>query len=244
MKFAVQMYSLRHHIGSGEDMLNILEKVKDLGFEGVEFAGFFGLDAKTLKAKLDETGLKCVGAHMGLDDLRSDKLPATLEYMKTLGSPFVGIGGADTGTETSLREVLSVMGAAAETALAQGIKVYFHNHTDEFAPPLFAEKPGTIFDRLKEVCFMQVDTYWSFVAGQDNYTLITENKDRLVTLHIKDGVGRTPMALGEGENDLAAVIRAAKDAGIEWLILENDDPVPDGLSDVARSMVWLNANAK
>ena len=28
------------------------------------------------------------------------------------------------------------------------------------------------------------------------------------------------------------------------LILENDDPVPDGLSDVARSMKWLQANAR
>ena len=244
MRFAVQLYSLRHHIGSGQDLLDILDKVKALGFEGVEFAGFFGVSAEALKAKLDETGLKCVGAHMGLDDLRADKLPATLAFIKTLGSPFVGIGGADTRTETSLSEVADVMREANEAAAAEGVKVYFHNHTEEFVPPLYAEKPGTIFDRLKAACYMQVDTYWSFVAGQDNYKLITENRDRIVTLHIKDGVGHTPMALGEGENDLAAVIGAAKDAGIEWLILENDDPVPDGLSDVARSMAWLKENAK
>ena len=41
-----------------------------------------------------------------------------------------------------------------------------------------------------------------------------------------------------------ACVRAAKDAGIEWRVLENDDPVPDGLSDVARSIKWLNANAR
>ena len=244
MKFAVQLYSLRHHISCGEDMLGILEKVKYLGFEGVEFAGFFGLSAEALKAKLDELGLQCVGAHVGLDDLRADKLQATLDFMHTLGSPIVGIGGADTETETSLSEVISVMKAANDTATAQGMKVYFHNHTQEFKAPLFAEKPGTIFDRLKEACYMQVDTYWSFHAGQDNYKLITENKDRIVTLHIKDGVGDLPKALGEGNNDLAAVVRAAKDAGIEWLVLENDDPVPDGLSDIARSKKWLDENVK
>ncbi len=91
---------------------------------------------------------------------------------------------------------------------------------------------------------MQVDTYWSFHAGMDNYKLITENRDRIVHLHIKDGVGNLPKALGAGNNDLAAVVKAAKDTGIEWLVLENDDPVPDGLSDVARSMDWLNANAR
>ncbi|MBQ7639262.1 MAG: sugar phosphate isomerase/epimerase [Clostridia bacterium] len=244
MKFAVQMYSLRHHINSGEDMLYILEKVKELGFDGVEFAGFQGLKADVLKAKLDGLGLICFGAHMGLDDMREENLQESIDFMKTLGSPIMGIGGADTATETSLCEVLDVMGKADKLAEEQGMKVYFHNHTGEFAPPMFAEKPGTIFDRIKEACHIQIDTYWSFAAGQDNYKLITENKDRIVSLHIKDGKGHTPMALGEGDNDLDAVVRAAKDSGIEWLVLENDDPVPDGLSDVARSMKWLQANAK
>ena len=244
MKFAVQLYSLREYVKEPEDMLKVLEKVKEIGFEGVEFAGFFDLDAPTLKAKLDELGLVCVGAHMGLDDLDADKLEESLAFMKTLGADVVGIGGADTSTETALEHVIDVMGKANERAEKEGMKVYFHNHTREFEEPLFATKAGTIFDRIKQACYMQVDTYWSFHAGQDNYKLITENKDRIVHLHIKDGIDGTPKALGEGNNDLATVVKAAKDSGIEWLILENDDPVPDGLSDVARSMAWLNANAR
>ena len=242
MKLAVQLYSLRDHIKTGDDLLWILEEVKKLGFDGVEFAGFFGNSAETLKAKLDELGLVCVGMHMGLDDFAEEKLPETLRFVKTLGAKTAGIGGADTKTEDSLSHVIDVMGKAHEIAAKEGVRVYFHNHTEEFKPPLFATKPGTIFDRLKAACDMQVDTYWSFAAGQDNYKLITENKDRIVHLHIKDGKGRTPMALGEGENDLATVVKAAKDAGIEWLILENDDPVPTGLEDVSRSMEWLKAN--
>lgn len=244
MKFAVQLYSLRHHIENGEDMLYILQKVKELGFDGVEFAGFFGLSAETLKKKLDELGLVCVGAHMGLGDMEADKIESTLDFMTTLGAKTVGIGGADTSTETALRHVIDVMGAADKTAEKRGMKVYFHNHTHEFEKPLFATEPGTIFDRLKEACHMQVDTYWSFHAGMENYQLITENKDRIAHLHIKDGLDGTPKALGEGNNKLDVVVKAAKDAGIEWLILENDDPVPDGLSDVARSMEWLQKNAK
>ncbi|NLA77489.1 MAG: sugar phosphate isomerase/epimerase, partial [Clostridiales bacterium] len=64
----------------------------------------------------------------------------------------------------------------------------------------------------------------------------------IILLHIKDGVDRHPMALGEGECDLKAVIDGAKAAGIEWLVLENDDPVPDGISDITRSMKYLKAN--
>lgn len=243
MKFAVQLYSLREHIKCGNDLLKILEEVKKIGFDGVEFAGFFGLSAEELKAKLDELGLVCVGMHMGLDDFREDKFDATMKFVKTLGAKTAGIGGANTETETALEEVLSVMGNADKKAQEQGVKVYFHNHTHEFEEPLFATVPGTIFERIRDACHVQIDTYWSFHAGMDNYKLITENKDRIVHLHIKDGVGDLPKALGEGNNKLDVVVKAAKECGIEWLILENDDPVPDGISDVTRSMKWLRENA-
>lgn len=242
MKLAVQLYSLRHHIENGENFIDILKKVKALGFDGVEFAGFHGYTPEELKAALDEIGLVAVGAHMGLDDFKAENLAKTLEAGKILGAKTLGIGGADTKTETSLNEVLDIMGSADKAAADEGIKVYFHNHTQEFKEPLFNTVPGTIFERLAEACHLQVDTYWSFHAGKDNYALISEYKDRIVHLHIKDGLDGHPMALGEGNNDLATVVRAAKDNGIEWLILENDDPVPDGLSDITRSMEWLKAN--
>lgn len=230
---------------NGENFLDILKKVKELGFDGVEFAGFHGYDAETLKKTLDELGLVTVGAHMNLDnDMAPGKIEGTLKFMQTLGAKTVGIGGADTSTETALNHVIDIMGNAEKEAEKVGMKVYFHNHTREFSEPLYNTVPGTIFDRIKEVCFMQIDTYWSFHAGKDNYKLITENRDRIVHLHIKDGFDGTPKALGEGNNDLDAVVRAARDNGIEWLILENDDPEPDGLSDIARSMVWLNAHAR
>lgn len=244
MKFAVQMYSLRHHIANGEDLLKVLEEVKKIGFDGVEFAGFFGLDAKTIKAKLDELGLVAVGAHMGTGDLVPEKIDDTLAFIETLGAKTFGVGGGDTETEEALEKTMEIMRGACEKAAEKGVKVYFHNHTQEFLPPMFATEPGLIFDRIKTVCYMQVDTYWSFHAGQDNYKLISDNKDRIVHLHIKDGIDGYPKALGEGNNDLATVVKAAKDNGIEWLILENDDPEPDGLSDVTRSMAWLNANAR
>ena len=60
MKLAVQLYSLRHDYETGEEFLKILEKVKEIGFDGVEFAGFAGLEPEIIKAKLDELGLSAL----------------------------------------------------------------------------------------------------------------------------------------------------------------------------------------
>ena len=72
-------------------------------------------------------------------------------------------------------------------------------------------------------------------------SIMTENKDKLVHIHIRTASAKA-QGTGEGENDLAAVIKAAKDIGLEWIILENDDPEPNGLADIERSMKYLKAN--
>lgn len=242
MKFAVQLYTLRAQSETKEDFLGLFPKIKALGFDGVEFAGYHDLSAEEIKAALDAAGLVAVGTHTGIDNLKEENLEATLAFHKTIGCENIGIGGANTSTEKNLKRVLDIMGSAYKRAIKDGVRVYFHNHSSEFYPVEGSDNKALILDRIKEVCDIELDTYWSFCAGVDNYKYMTENKDKLVHIHIKDGIGKKPKALGEGENDLAAVIKAAKDIGLEWIILENDDPEPNGLADIERSMKYLKAN--
>lgn len=239
MKTAVQVYSVREHINDTETLLKALEEIKKIGYDGVEFAGYFGTDAATIKAKLDEVGLVAVGGHIGLDDFKEDKLAETIEFQNALGVKAVGVGGAPHGTQAEAENTGDVLGAAQKYAMEKyGIKTYYHNHCEEFKP---LENGLLPIDIIGERCLLEVDTYWSFHAGIDNYKFITENKDRIVHLHVKDGIDGKPMALGEGNNDLAAVVKAAKDIGMEWLIVENDDPVPTGFEDIARSLKYLKS---
>ena len=239
MKFAVQLYSVRDCIGDGDDMLEILGKVKELGFDGVEFAGYFGLDAQTLKARLDQLGLVAVGTHCGLENYEGEKLAQTIEFGKTLGMKFMGVGGAKHSTPEDCEHIANVLGNATKAAASDGIVMYYHNHSEEFIP----FKDGTLpIDIIRAGTKLQIDTYWSFNAGVDNYKFLTEHKDDIVHIHIKDGIDGKPKALGEGNCDLAAVVKGAKAIGLDWIVLENDDPMPDGLADIARSMKWLKAN--
>lgn len=239
MKLAVQLYSLRHDYTNGEEFLEILGKVKELGFEGVEFAGYAGLEPEVIKARLDELGLVAVGCHMGLDDLKADKVEETVKIAKALDMKYIGIGGAAHSTEEDVKILNDVYGYANEKYADEGIKFYYHNHTEEFEIK-FGDR--YCMDVIADKAYLEIDTYWSFCGGADNYKYITENKDKIVLLHVKDGIDRKPTALGEGNNDLLSVFKAAKDAEIEWLVLENDDPVPTGIEDITRSMEYFKAN--
>ena len=94
-------------------------------------------------------------------------------------------------------------------------------------------------DVIGEKCSLEIDTYWSFYAGVNNREFLPSKKDNIVYLHLKDGIDGHPKALGEGNNDIGSVLDAAKQMGIEWVIVENDDPEPNGFDDIARSLKYL-----
>ena len=99
-------------------------------------------------------------------------------------------------------------------------------------------------DVIGSFCSLEIDTYWSFHAGVDNASFLRSHADNIVHLHVKDGVGGHPKALGEGECDLDAVLDAAQAMGMEWLIVENDDPVPTGFEDITRSLAYIKSKLK
>ncbi len=240
MKFAVQLYSVRDHIKNGEDLLNILKEVKNIGFDGVEFAGYQGLSAEELKKACDDAGLAVVGTHISLDDFLPENVEKTLEYHKALGCKYVGVGGAPHGTFEEASSTGKVLGEANAIFEKEGMKTYYHNHTEEFAD---LKDGKNAMDIISDGgCSLELDTYWSFCAGIDNSKYLPAHKDKIVLVHIKDGIDRMPMALGEGENDLKKVVEGVNAIGLDWVILENDDPVPTGLQDIARSYKWLKEN--
>ncbi len=239
MKLAVQLYTLREDYSNGEEFLEILEKVKEIGFDGVEFAGYAGLEPEVIKAKLDELGLVAVGCHMRIENYEGEKLEESIKLGKALGMKYMGVGGADHSTKEEVDKLVDVFSKANERGKDEGIKFYYHNHTEEFENEIDGK---LIMDRIAEGAYLEIDTYWSYCGGADNYKYITEHKDDIILLHVKDGIDRHPMALGEGNNDLLSVFKAAKDSDMEWLVLENDDPKPNGIDDITRSMAYFKAN--
>ncbi|NTV81409.1 MAG: twin-arginine translocation signal domain-containing protein, partial [Candidatus Aminicenantes bacterium] len=85
----VQLYSVRDL--AAKDLPATLEAIGEMGYKGVEFAGYYGWEAKPkeLRKLLDMNGLKCCGTHTGLETVTGDKLKATAELHAILGNTFL-----------------------------------------------------------------------------------------------------------------------------------------------------------
>src|SRR5438034_6974910 len=75
--FALQLYSVRNECA--KDLDGTVAAVAKMGYKAVEFAGYYGREAKSLRKLLDDLGLKCCGTHIGLDTLLDDKLARSEE---------------------------------------------------------------------------------------------------------------------------------------------------------------------
>ena len=67
-----QVYSVRED--AAKDLSGVLAAVAKMGYDGVEFAGYYGHSAEDIRTMLDDNGLKCCGGHIGIDLLLGDKL--------------------------------------------------------------------------------------------------------------------------------------------------------------------------
>src|ERR1700730_5562449 len=83
---ALQLYSIKELTEA--DFIGTLEKVAKIGYDGVEFAGYFNTSAKDLKKVLNDLGLKAAGSHVGIEALTSD-LELSIAYALEIESPYI-----------------------------------------------------------------------------------------------------------------------------------------------------------
>src|SRR5881296_3403348 len=131
--FGLQLYSVRNECA--KDLDGTLTAVAKMGYKAVEFAGYYGRDAKSLRKLLDDVGLKCCGTHISLDTLLGDNLPKTIEFNQTLGNQYLIVASLPvkyTKTLQGWREAADQFNAVADQVKPHGMTVGYHNHNVEF----------------------------------------------------------------------------------------------------------------
>jgi sugar phosphate isomerase/epimerase len=244
---ALQLYSVRNDCES--DLPGTLRAVAAMGYEGVEFAGYYRRTAAELRAMLDDVGLRCCGTHTGLGTILGEELPRTVEFNRTLGNPFLIVPGLPEERRASRAawlETARLFAEAAGRAAPLGAAVGYHNHSVEFQP-LDGELPwDTFFANTPAEVVMQVDIGNALHGGGDPIPYIARYPGRARTVHLKEYSASNDRALiGEGDVDWQQVFRLCETVGgTEWYIVEQESYAYPPLECVDRCLRNLKAMGK
>lgn len=219
---SLQLWSIQD--ACAEDFFGTLKKVKEFGYDAVEFAGYYDVPAVELKNYLAELGLEISGSHLGIERF-TEELEATLAYETALGSQNLIIPwyqGADLAEWRSFfKQIASVLPAVN----AAGFTLGYHNHAHEFTQITDVNLMEAMLAAVPEIKF-EVDTYWVSHAGLDVVPWLQAQGDAIKWLHIKDmlvdGEHRESTELGQGTLPLVDYVTYAKEQGIQWLVVEQE----------------------
>ena len=237
--FGLQLYSVRDECA--KDLVGTVSAVARMGYKAVEFAGYHGRDAKTLRKLLDDVGLKCCGTHIGLDTLLGENLPRTLEFNHTLGNSFLivpSLPAKYTKTRQGWLDAADIFNGLASQVKSHGMRVGYHNHNIEFKP-LDGEVPwDTFFNRTKKEVVIQFDMGNGVAEGGDPVVYLKRKPGRVASVHVKPFSKAKPNALiGEDEHNWPEIFRLCETvAGVEWYIIEYESDAYPPLVSVQKTL--------
>ncbi len=265
----LQLYTVRDVVGN--DLAGTLEKVKKLGYDGVEFAGYYGYSAAEIKKMCAESGLETLSTHYGLENFEND-LEGAVKYhvelgVKYLAIPWMPVERCPGGEK--FEETKKLFTAAQKALSEKDITMLYHNHDFEF----YKLPDGTLaYDRLFEeipgLC-PEFDVCWVKYAEYDPVKYIEKYRGRTPVIHLKDFVGKKSeepayalidkdgkavgekkaeevktfafRPVGSGVQDIPAIIRAGIASGTKAFIVEQDDCNGDPWGAAEKSIKYLRS---
>ncbi len=147
MKLYAQMYSVRKD--NEIDFKAALKAIAAMGYDGVEFAGYYGLEAVELKAYMDELGMETLSAHVGLELLKND-LDNQIAVLKTLGAKYIVCPYAVINDVNSARGHAAILSEIGLKTKAAGLTLLYHNHAHELQADQDSVPWDVLFDSAEE----------------------------------------------------------------------------------------------
>ena len=223
----LQLFSVRDAME--RDVRQTLKDVAALGYQRVEFAGFFGISPESLRDWLAENKLSVFGSHLSCDTIEND-FDAIVRYHQTIGCDRITINRNQLFSREAIAAFLRPVNRLRPRLLDEGIRLGFHNHHQEFEKnPDGSIAYPHILERTE--LDLQLDVFWACVAGNDPVAQMESFGDRLQSIHLKDGLlDGTELPLGRGEMNLPAMVQKANELGVD-IITESETLNPSGITE-------------
>lgn len=236
----VQLYTVRDLMAS--DLRQTLESVAEIGYEKVEFAGYFDHDPSQIRQWLDALSLSAPAAHHSLEEMQGD-VSRIIEDAGTLGHGHLILAWLPVSERSreGYQAVAELLNRTGRAAAASGVKVGYHNHDFDFEPLedttgmdiLLAETDSSLVD-------FELDLYWAAFAGVEIASLLERHAGRFTICHLKDiGPDQEMRDVGAGTLDWPVLVDQMTSAGCEHFFVEHDNP-EDSLASITNSYRFLS----
>ncbi|HUW92093.1 MAG TPA: sugar phosphate isomerase/epimerase [Bacteroidales bacterium] len=222
------LYTIRDDMA--KDPAAALAKAAAAGYNWVEAASysnreFYGLKPAQFGKMVSKAGLDLISTHNQIgpdnDDIMiEDAAEAELKYMILPSMPHDWSGSLD-----GYKKAAEYFNLAGEKCKRAGLRFGFHNHQAEFS-----EIDGKVpYDILIEstdprLVIFEIDLAWITAAGKDPLAYFNKYPGRFEMWHLKDlSPEKQDATLGEGIIDFKPILAKARQAGMKYWFLEQDD---------------------
>ena len=236
----VQLYTLRSLME--DDFEGTLRSVADIGYDEVEFAGYYDRSPEEVRGLLDELGLAAPSTHVPLSALRDD-LDGVIQTAQSVGHEYVvcpWLPDEERGSIEGYRQLAQLFNDVGRQLQAENLQFGYHNHAFEFEP-IDGQRPYDVLLEATDPAHvtMELDLYWIVEAGHDPLTYFEQYPGRFGLSHVKDRTEDGAMvAVGEGAIDFATMFAHSDQAGLQKYIVEHDSP-DDPLASIQASYEYL-----
>jgi sugar phosphate isomerase/epimerase len=188
IKLASPLYILREQCAN--DLFAVLKRLKDIGFDGVEFLGFFGHAASEVRRCLDDIELRALGNHVPYQSILNN-LDATLDFHASVGCRYITVGDWPVSGLPGSPDWDQTLGALikiSEQARKYGITLLYHNHDNELIDHVDGHELLDVIMRAtpKQVLSLEPDLGWIEIGGGDCAYYLARYVDRCPVIHLKD----------------------------------------------------------
>ena len=208
---SVQLWSVREELEQlGWDA--VIDTLAETGFTAVE--PFAIADTLPLLAPaLARSGIRTPTVH---GDLTGAELPRTLDAAAAAEATLVmhpSFEAARWHVPDGVARIADDLAAAEAAASEYGMRVAFHNHDDDLRVRSNG-RPALVdlMERVGPGAGVEFDPYWATIAGVDVITTIRDLGSKIFAVHLKDGpldgTNEDQVAVGDGELDWPALLRA------------------------------------
>ena len=243
----LQLYSMRDYFHDAGSLARTTERIREMGYKGIELAGLDSIRHSEALSVIRDSGLCVIAAHVPFSTLAGDLrgVIQRLHDYECTEAVIPLIIESKYRCPEGLESLVQKIHLLSSELSAEGIQLHYHNHNQEMERFAGRRYLDAIFEETSpRELLAELDTYWIQVGGGDPIEFINKYRGRQKMIHLKDaaceshrlsdealgmrlsaGVGAEIRVTecGNGNMNLKGILKAAKQAGLTWYIVEMDE---------------------